>query len=113
MEFLAKTEPSRLEDDAREAIAASKSFKEDLSCCKEALSQKGFIYSVSQAKVKETTFPLQAVMEYVAPFIYNTVSKDNENNMQEKQVCEHVREELENGGDGGRLGEIIYLMLNF
>jgi hypothetical protein len=75
-----------VDNTTEETLYRSRSFKEDLKCCKEALSQMNFVYTGKKGKgmsaEQDQPFSMQAVMKSAAPFINNTVAKDTENNMQ-------------------------------
>ena len=96
----------------REIPDSSRSFQQDLRCCREALFKMDFVYCVVKAKVmsaeQNQPFSMQAVMKSAAPFINNTVPMENENYMQENMTmkCGHVGHGLEADGVGGRFGEM-------
>ena len=97
-----KSSSKELSDDSN----LSRSFQEALRCCKEALLQMGFIYTVMKAEAdvistkQDLPLALQAVMKSAQPFFNNTVSKDSEDYIQEVQLmCGHVGNDLGNGED--------------
>ena len=100
----------KIKDKFPDASRLSKTFKEALGCCKDALFKMGFIYTIMKAEAElfpsnqEPPLTLQAVVKSAQPFFNNMVYKDSENYIQDVQLmCGHVHEDLGNGENVGRL----------
>ena len=100
----------KIKDKFPDASRLSRTFKEALGCCKDALFKMGFIYTIMKAEAElfpskqEPPLTLQAVVKSAQPFFNNMVYKDSENYIQDVQLmCGHVHEDLGNGENVGRL----------